>query len=101
MAAESETGEVCALMSLLVRAMVSKPDAVRVSSKLSPSGSTIIQIKVAQGQDLGKLIGIQERTARSLRIIFQAIAKEQGKNYQLDIDGATIDPTSRSRMDER
>jgi predicted RNA-binding protein YlqC (UPF0109 family) len=101
MAAEFETADVCTLMLLLVRAMVSKPDAVRVSSTLSPSGSTIIQIKVAQGQDLGKLIGIQGRTARSLRIIFQAIAKEHGKNYLLDIDGATIDPTSGSPLDER
>lgn len=101
MAVESETAEVCVLMSLLVRAMVSKPDAVRVSSALSPSGSTIIQIKVAQGQDMGKLIGSQGRTARSLRIIFQAIAKQQGKNYQLDIDGATLDPTSGSEMDRR
>ena len=30
------------------------------------------------------------RTARSLRIIFQAIAKEQRQNYQLNIDAATI-----------
>ena len=101
MAAEYETAEVCALISLLVRAMVSKPDAVRVSSKLSESGPTIIQIKVDQGRDMGRLIGIQGRTARSLRIIFQTIAKQQGQNYQIDIDGATIDPTSRLWMDER
>jgi len=48
---------------------------------------------------MGKLIGRQGRTARSLRIIIQAIAKEQGKNYQLDIDGVTIDPTLGSQMD--
>ena len=95
MAAESQAVDVCALISLLVRAMVSNPDAVHVYSKLSPSGSTIIQIKVAQGQDTGKLIGKQGRTARSLRIIFQAIAKEQDQNYQLDIDGSTIDLTPR------
>jgi predicted RNA-binding protein YlqC (UPF0109 family) len=94
MTAECEDAEVCALMNLLVRAMVSKPDAVRVTSTLSPGGSTIIQIKVAPGQDLGKLIGSQGRTARSLRIIFQAIAKQQGKNYQIDIDGITLEPKS-------
>jgi predicted RNA-binding protein YlqC (UPF0109 family) len=92
MAAESQTAEVCALMSLLVRAMVSNPDAVQVSSELSSSGSTIIRIKVAQGQYTGKLIGKQGRTARSLRVIFQAIAKEQGQqHYQLDIDGTPIE----------
>lgn len=71
--------------------MVSNPDDVHVSSRLSPSGSTIIQIKVVHTQDMGKLIGKQGRTARSLRVIFQAIAKEQGRHYQLDIDGVTTD----------
>jgi hypothetical protein len=37
----------------------------------------------------------QGRTARSLRIIFQAIAKEQGQqHYQLDIDGAPTEAES-------
>jgi hypothetical protein len=91
MDAASQAVEVCALMSSLVRAMVSNPDAVQVSSKFSPSGSTIIQIKVVHTQDMGKLIGKQGRTVRSLRIIFQAIAKEQGRHYKLDIDGTTTD----------
>jgi len=97
MAAESQTAKVGALMSLLVRAMVSNPDAVHVSSELSSSGSTIIRIKAAQGQDTGKLIGKQGRTARSLRVIFQAIAKEQGQqHYQFDIDGAPIEGSAQS-----
>jgi predicted RNA-binding protein YlqC (UPF0109 family) len=53
----------------------------------------MIQIKVAHGCDMGKLIGRQGRTARSLRIIVQAIGKEQGQDYQVDIDGAATDPT--------
>jgi predicted RNA-binding protein YlqC (UPF0109 family) len=84
---ESQIAEVCVLMSLIVRAIVSNKDAVHVSSELSPDGSTIIRIKVAQGLDKGKLIGKQGRTARSLRVIFQAIAQGQGQHYQLDIDG--------------
>jgi predicted RNA-binding protein YlqC (UPF0109 family) len=85
--------ELCNLLSLLVRAMVSARDTVHVSSRLSPDGSTHIQIYVADRRDLGKLIGKQGRTARSLRIIVQAIGKEQGQDYQVDIDGAAIDPT--------
>ncbi|HEY5213307.1 MAG TPA: KH domain-containing protein [Acidobacteriaceae bacterium] len=89
--AESQIAEVCVLMSLIVRAIVSNKDAVHVSSRLSPDGSTIIRIKVAQGPDKGKLIGKQGRTARSLRVIFQAIAQGQGQHYQLDIDGGDFD----------
>jgi predicted RNA-binding protein YlqC (UPF0109 family) len=51
----------------------------------------MIQIKVANGHDLGKLIGKQGRTARSLRIIAQAIGKERGQDYQVDIEGTTTD----------
>ena len=98
---ESQSFDACALISLLVRAMVSDPEAVNVYSKLSPSGSTIIQIKVGQGQDTGKLIGKQGRTARSLRIIFQAIAKEQRQYFQICIDGATIVPIPRSPEGKR
>lgn len=94
MAAESQIAQVCALMSLLVRAMVSNPSAVVVSAEESPSGSTIIRVRVATGADMGKLIGKQGRTARSLRIIFHAIAMEQGQQYQLDIDDTPSKPSS-------
>jgi predicted RNA-binding protein YlqC (UPF0109 family) len=83
--------ELCNLLSLLVRAMVSAPDTVSVTARPSPSGSTMIQIKVAEGRDVGKIIGKQGRTAQSLRIIVQAIGKEQGQDYHIDIQGATID----------
>lgn len=84
--------ELCNLVALLVRGMVSDPDAVHVSARPSPSGSTMIQIKVAQGRDMGKLIGKQGRNARSLRIIVQTIGKEQGQDYEVDIDRADIAP---------
>ena len=57
----------------------------------------MIQIKVANGHDLGKVIGKQGRTARSLRIIAQAIGKEKGQDYQVDIGGTTADSTSDSQ----
>jgi predicted RNA-binding protein YlqC (UPF0109 family) len=57
----------------------------------------MIQIKVAQGRDMGKLIGKQGRTAHSLRIIVQAIGKEQRQNYRVDIEEVAIDSTSGSQ----
>jgi len=87
---ESQTKDLCALMSSLVREMVSDPDAVCLSSDVSPDGLTIIRIKVAPGRDVGKVIGKQGRTARSLRIILQAIVHERSLgNYHLDIDENT------------
>jgi predicted RNA-binding protein YlqC (UPF0109 family) len=52
---------------------------------------------VAKGSDTGKIIGRQGRTARSLRIVLQAIAKEHGQNYQLDINGMQVDAPIASR----
>jgi predicted RNA-binding protein YlqC (UPF0109 family) len=86
--------ELCNLLSLLVRAMVSASDTVSVTSSPSPCGPTMIQIKVAEGRDVGKIIGKQGRTAHSLRIIVQAIGKQQGQDYHIDIQGATIDLAS-------
>ena len=83
--------ELCHILSLVVRAMVSDPAAVNLFSRRSPGGSTMIQIKVANGRDLGKLIGKQGRTARSLRIIAHAIGKDKGQDYQIDIEGAATD----------
>ena len=88
---EDDTMEATNLVLLLVRAMVAAPDGVSVSSSLSSSGSTIIQIKVPRGNDMGKVIGRQGRTAQSLRVIVQAIGRERGKDYKLDIEESSTD----------
>ena len=95
MAAESLTAEVCAALSLLLQAMVSNPDAVTIVA--APADYTRIQVTVAKGSDTGKIIGRQGRTSRSLRIVLQAIAKEHGQNYQLDINGMQVDAPIASR----
>jgi predicted RNA-binding protein YlqC (UPF0109 family) len=97
MKTQDDSIELCHILSLLVRAMVSDPDTVHLSSRHSPGGSTVIEIKVANRHDLGKLIGKQGRTARSLRIIAQAIGKEKGQDYRIDIEGTTTDSTPNSQ----
>ncbi len=96
MKTEDDSIEFCHILSLLIRAMVSDPGAVHLSSRHSPGGSTMIEIKVAR-RDLGKLIGKQGRTARSLRIIAQAIGNEKGQDYRIDIEGTTTDSTPSSQ----
>lgn len=95
MSKESKTAEICALLSLVVREMVSDQDAVSVTPISSPAGFTVIRVSVAEGSDTGKVIGKQGRTARSLRIILSSIMKEHDlDNYQLDIKGSPLDKPS-------
>lgn len=87
MSVEPETTAICELLTHLVRSIVTDKEAVDVIVRDPDLDPIVIQIKVAQGSDVGKLIGRQGRTARSLRIIFHAIMKESGTNrkYHLDI----------------
>lgn len=77
--------EVTALLSAIVRAMVDDPSEVSVS-RSTEEHSILITIRVAKS-DIGKVIGKQGRTARSLRVILGAIAQTQGEKYSLDIAG--------------
>ena len=53
------------LIERIARALVDKPEEVAVTA-LEGSQSTVLELKVAK-DDLGKIIGKQGRTARSLR----------------------------------
>jgi predicted RNA-binding protein YlqC (UPF0109 family) len=87
MAAESHA-EVCFMLNLLIRAMVDSPDAVSVTASLEASGKVMLKAEVAP-RDVGKLIGLQGRTSRSLRVILATISKAQHQQYLLDIDRDT------------
>ena len=58
------------LIERIARALVDKPEEVSVTA-LQGSQSTVLELKVAK-EDLGKIIGKQGRTARSLRTILGA-----------------------------
>ncbi|MBW4038807.1 MAG: KH domain-containing protein [Acidobacteria bacterium] len=90
MSDSSEIDYICDLLSLMVRELVTDKNAVTVTPIRCSDASTVIQIKVSRGEDTGKVIGKQGRTARSLRILFQAILKERssGDNYYFDIVGS-------------
>jgi len=77
--------EVTALLSSIVKAIVDGPGEVSVSRR-QDEHAVLITIRVATS-DIGKVIGKQGRTARSLRVILGAIAQTQGEKYSLDIVG--------------
>ena len=72
-----------ALVELLAKALVEKPDEVEVEA-FEEDGQTVLELVVAES-DLGKVIGRQGRTARSLRNIVHAAALRTRKRYQLEI----------------
>jgi predicted RNA-binding protein YlqC (UPF0109 family) len=72
-----------ALIELMAKALVDKPEAVSVR-ETDGEQTTIIELRVAQ-EDLGKVIGKQGRTARSMRTILNAVGTKLGKRCVLEI----------------
>jgi predicted RNA-binding protein YlqC (UPF0109 family) len=71
------------LVREIARALVDSPDAVQVESD-SREENTVLRLKVAP-QDVGKVIGKQGRTARSVRTILGAVSMKLHHRYTLDI----------------
>ncbi|MBI3995447.1 MAG: KH domain-containing protein [Nitrospirae bacterium] len=71
------------LIEHIARSLVDKPEAVSVR-ETEGEKTTIIELRVAQ-EDLGKVIGKQGRTARSMRTILNAAGTKLGKRCVLEI----------------
>jgi hypothetical protein len=63
--------------------LVDQPDDVEVQL-IDDNDSTVIRLRVAH-QDIGKVIGKQGRTARSLRTILGAASMKLRHRFALDI----------------
>jgi predicted RNA-binding protein YlqC (UPF0109 family) len=71
------------LVREIARALVDEPDAVEVET-VSREENTVLRLRVAPG-DVGKVIGKQGRTARSVRTILGAVSMKVHHRYTLDI----------------
>jgi predicted RNA-binding protein YlqC (UPF0109 family) len=67
----------------IVQALTDFPDDVSVEM-IEDRESTIMRVRVAP-QDIGKVIGKQGRTARSLRTIIGAASMKMHHRFSLDI----------------
>jgi len=67
----------------IVQALVDQPEDVSVEM-VDDHDSTVIRLRVAH-QDIGKVIGKQGRTARSLRTILGAASMKLHHRFALDI----------------
>ena len=71
------------LLEFLAANLVTKPDAVEVTHTLSDD-SSVLELRVDK-QDLGRIIGKQGRTAKSLRTILNAAASRTNCRAVLEI----------------
>ena len=71
------------LVEFMAKALVDKPDEVEVSEVVGEQ-TTVVELKVAK-EDLGKVIGKQGRTARSMRTILNAASTKLHKRSVLEI----------------
>ncbi len=71
------------LIEYIAKALVDNPDAVKVTEIVGEKTS-VIELSVAK-EDLGKVIGKQGRTARSLRTILSAASSKNNKRAVLEI----------------
>ncbi len=72
-----------ALVEIMAKALVDKPDEVEVT-EVEGEQTTVIELKVAK-DDLGKIIGKQGRTARAMRTILGAASTKIRKRSVLEI----------------
>ncbi len=71
------------LITYIVEALVDNPGAVEVT-EVEGEKTTIYELRVDSG-DLGKVIGKNGRTARSIRTLLNASAMRSGKKVVLEI----------------
>jgi predicted RNA-binding protein YlqC (UPF0109 family) len=84
------------LISRMVKALVDLPEEVIVEASHDGVG-TVLHLRVAP-TDLGKVIGKQGRTARSMRTILGAASMKAQHRYSLDIQQAG--PACNDRLDD-
>lgn len=76
-------GELVHLVEVMAKALVDKPNEV-VVSEIEGEQTTVIELKVAK-EDLGKIIGKEGRTARSMRTILAGVSTKLRKRSVLEI----------------
>ncbi len=67
----------------IVKNLVDHPEEVKIQ-EVEGSRTTVYELRVAQGE-LGKVIGKEGKTAKSLRTLLAAVAARQGKRAVLEI----------------
>jgi predicted RNA-binding protein YlqC (UPF0109 family) len=76
-------GDMRMLVEQIVQAFVDAPDQVQVTP-VEDGDATILELRVAQN-DIGKVIGRQGRTIKSIRTLLGAASSRSHERYILEI----------------
>lgn len=76
-------GDMRTLVEQIAQALVDTPAEVKVTP-VEDGDATVLELRVAQ-TDLGKVIGKQGRTAKSIRTILGAASMKLKRRYTLEI----------------
>jgi predicted RNA-binding protein YlqC (UPF0109 family) len=79
----NDNNGVKALVEEIAKALVDLPGEV-VVNEVAGEQATVFELRVAQG-DLGKVIGKQGRTARSIRTLLGAVCTKLNRRFSLEI----------------
>jgi predicted RNA-binding protein YlqC (UPF0109 family) len=71
------------LVQYLAKALVSNPDAVEIKESANDE-TQVLELRVAK-EDLGRIIGRQGRTAKSIRTLLNAAASRDNRRVVLEI----------------
>ena len=71
------------LLQFIVQQLVNNPNAVEIR-EIRGDTASIFELRVAK-EDLGRVIGKQGRTAKSLRIVLSAVAARTNRKVVLEI----------------
>jgi hypothetical protein len=71
------------LLEFMAKSLVSNPDAVKVTKKITSSDLTL-ELSVAP-EDMGKVIGKRGKIAKAMRLIVSAAALDTDKRVNVDI----------------
>ena len=71
------------LVDYLARGLVDRPEEVKVDEVSEPD-ALVFELQVAE-EDLGKVIGKQGRTARSIRTLLGAVGTKLNRRFSLEI----------------
>ena len=72
------------LLEHLVRALVDRPDQIRIEEFTEDDGTVVFELSVAP-EDYGKVIGRGGRTAQAIRAVVKAAGVRREKRVLVDI----------------
>jgi predicted RNA-binding protein YlqC (UPF0109 family) len=79
----TDSNGVKTLVEEIAKALVDTPSGVIVH-EVAGEHATVFELRVAQG-DIGKVIGKQGRTARSIRTLLGAVGTKLNRRFSLEI----------------